>query len=427
MISLLINALIPFTFILLFILILRRPLRRNTDAIITYRTWLLLPLCLLFYFMPVPWQQISEPSSNQLQTLLVTPTIAIHSHLSNHLSTELALVFFWLTGFTLLCLYWVITHFRYINKLKLEEISLSSLSKISMNTKNQNLPISLAQSSHLHSPILIGLFTQILVIPEDFDDLYTDEQQQLIIAHEVCHFSHHHMWTNQLALLLLALFWFHPLAWRSYAAFRQDQEHSCDQFVLARKQTQSRIQYCKALVLAAETSPPNAFTLMSFKYNGEQNFMFNRIKQIKSMNTNTSIPKTAKIAIMVILSGSMLAGVSYAGNQVAKNDKGEYMQLEVHPTHRVEPKYPVNAAKAGTEGSVVLKFDVIADGSVTNVEVVNAKPAYVFDKTAVTALKQWRYKPNGRVNKNLLVQLDYVMSQSSPKLESLIERINVTN
>jgi len=91
------------------------------------------------------------------------------------------------------------------------------------------------------------------------------------------------MWANQLALMLLALFWFHPLAWRAYAAFRQDQEHSCDQTVLARKQNKSRIQYCKALVLAAETSPPNAFTLMSFKHNGEQNFMLNRIKQIKTM------------------------------------------------------------------------------------------------------------------------------------------------
>ncbi|MCP4320881.1 MAG: energy transducer TonB, partial [Alteromonadales bacterium] len=88
--------------------------------------------------------------------------------------------------------------------------------------------------------------------------------------------------------------------------------------------------------------------------------------------------------------------------------------------------YPIEAAKAGTEGSVVLKFDVEADGSVSHVEVVNGKPAYVFDKVAITALKQWRYKSTGNVSKNQLVQLDFVMDHSSTKLESLIERIKVS-
>jgi TonB family protein len=278
------------------------------------------------------------------------------------------------------------------------------------------------------------LFKQILVIPEDFDTLYNAEQQQLIISHETCHFTQYHMWTNQLALMLLALFWFNPLAWRAYAAFRQDQEHSCDQVVLTRKHTQSRIQYCKALVLAAETSPPNAFTLLSFKQNGEQHFMFNRIEQIKQMSKGLSakstMTKVLKLSLVTLVSSSLLAGVSYAGHQLHQDGGTKTShnkeQADVHPTHRIEPKYPIKAAEAGTEGSVVLKFNVEADGSVSHVEVVNAKPAYVFDKSAVTALKQWRYKETGKITKNLLVQLDYLMGPSSNKLESLIERIEVS-
>jgi TonB family protein len=91
----------------------------------------------------------------------------------------------------------------------------------------------------------------------------------------------------------------------------------------------------------------------------------------------------------------------------------------------LNPKYPIKAAQKGMEGSVVLKFDVTANGSVTNIEVVNAKPAYVFDKSAVSALEKWKYSAVGHKVEGLLVQLDFSMGKDS-KLESLIERIKVT-
>jgi TonB family protein len=430
LINALVLVLVPFTLMLMIILLIRQPLRKNTDANTSYRLWLLMPLCLLLYFLPLPWTYVGELNNSSIQTYLVKPALEVNQHLTNNFSIELSLAISWLLGFSVLILYWLTIHFSYQKKLKLTPTTHPAFnSEIIYNKttkpKSKKTHLTLAQSSHIHSPILIGLYKQTLVIPEDFNELYNAEQQQLIIAHEVCHFSHHHMWTNQIALLLLALFWFHPLAWRAYAAFRQDQEHSCDQFVLAQKQNKSRIQYCKALVLAAETSPPNAFTLMSFKHNGEQHFMFNRIEQIKAMSHNKSKSKTAKLALVAIMSTSLLAGISYAGNQLKHDEKATHKQFEVAPTHRVEPKYPIEAARAGTEGSVVLKFDVIADGSVTNVEVVNAKPAYVFDKESVRALKQWRYKASNK--KNLLVQLDFTMSESSPAPESLIERIKVKN
>lgn len=441
MISWLVNALLPFTILLVLMLVFRQPIRKYIDANTVYSLWGIIPLSLLLYSLPLPWQYISDLNSTQAQNdLIQTYLVASRQTISEQLSFENTLGLWlssaWLSGFTALLSYWIVTQKRYRTALKLSYLTKSKFQGQIIASGADNLAI--AQSSHIHSPILIGLFKQILVIPEDFEALFTSEQQELIISHEVCHFSQYHMWTNQLALMLLALFWFHPLSWRAYAAFRQDQEHSCDQVVLARKHTQSRIQYCKALILAAETSPPNAFTLLSFKnsfnQNGEQHFMFNRIKQIKKMSkkisTKSAITKVVKLSVVTLVSSSLLAGISYAGSQLhqdeSKNSAKKTMKHGVYPTHRIEPKYPVEAAKAGTEGSVVLKFNVEGDGSVSNVEVVNGKPAYVFDETAVMALKQWRYEATGKVSKNLLVQLDYVMDGSSSKPESLIERIKVS-
>jgi TonB family protein len=437
MISWLVNSLFPFTLLLILLLALRQPIRKYIDANTAYSLWILIPLSLFLYSLPLPWQDFSELgatgiNNDLIQHYLVPSSQVINEQLSFEKGLGLWLSSLWLIGFSGLIAYWVITQQTYYKALKLSHLTHKKFQQHLIDSNAENLV--LAQSSHIHSPILIGLFKQTLVLPEDFEALYTAEQQKLIISHEVCHFSQYHMWTNQLALILLALFWFHPLAWRAYAAFRQDQEHSCDQVVLARKHTQSRIQYCKALVLAAETSPPNTFILLSFNQNGEQHFMRNRIEQIKQMSqklsTKSAITKVAKLSIVTLVSSSLLAGISYAGSQVNqgihKDTAKKVMKHGVHPTHRIEPKYPVEAAKSGTEGSVLLKFNVEGDGSVSNVEVVNGKPAYIFDKTAVDALKQWRYEATGKVSKNLLVQLDYVMSESSSNPESLIERIKVS-
>jgi len=424
MINFLSSSIVPLTLILAILLFIRKPLRKKTDATTSYNLWLLLPLALIVYGLELPWHHVSELSNSHIQTYLVQPSERIEQQLASNNFPSLAIKSLWLTGVLVLVMYWLIGHLRFKKLLKARDLPRVNSSLNLSETVPEKLAIK--QSSHIYSPILMGIFKPTLVIPENFTELYTFEQQELIIDHEVCHYSHHHMWANQLALLLLALFWFHPLAWRAYAAFRQDQEHSCDQIVLARKQSTSRIQYCKALVLAAETSPPNAFTLMNFKHNGEQNFMFNRIEQIKSMSVKSKVFTTTKFTLVALVSTTLLAGVSYAGNHLKQAKEIEQAKIGVHPVYRVEPKYPIKAAQEGIEGSVVLKFDIKGDGDVTNVEVVNGKPAYVFDKTAITALKQWQYRATGKTTKNLLVQLDYLMDDSSAKPEPLIERIKVT-
>lgn len=424
MIDYLISSLFPLTLMLAILLLVRQPIRKKTDASTSYSLWILIPLVLVLFSLELPWHLVSDLSNANIQTYLVQPSEGIKQHLITSHVMILALKSLWLTGCSMIISYWIIAHISFKKSLKATSLTKSILSLKIRNTIPKKLAIK--QSSHIFSPILMGLFKPTLVIPENFTELYSTEQQELIINHEVCHYSHHHMWANQLALLLLALFWFHPLAWRSYAAFRQDQEHSCDQAVLARKQSQSRIQYCKALVLAAETSPPNAFTLMSFKHNGEQNFMFNRIEQIKNMSVKSKVFTTTKFTLIALVSTTLLVGVSYAGNHFKKEKAVGEAKVDFHPIYRVEPKYPIKAAREKMEGSVVLKFDVNGDGNVIDAEVVMGKPAYVFDKTALTALKQWRYTATGKTTKNLLVQLDYLMDNSSNQPEPLMERIKVT-
>jgi bla regulator protein blaR1 len=62
--------------------------------------------------------------------------------------------------------------------------------------------------------------------------------------------------------------------------------------------------------------------------------------------------------------------------------------------HIVPPVYPPQAMTAGIEGKVELSFQVNADGLVSDIRTVAAKPAGVFDGAARAALSEWRFEPS---------------------------------
>jgi protein TonB len=85
---------------------------------------------------------------------------------------------------------------------------------------------------------------------------------------------------------------------------------------------------------------------------------------------------------------------------------------EPSPIVRINPKYPVVAARDGIEGWVQLRFSVDATGSVTDIEVIAAQPQRVFEQEAIRALKRWKYQPStldgaAAARSGLQVQLDF--------------------
>jgi protein TonB len=62
-------------------------------------------------------------------------------------------------------------------------------------------------------------------------------------------------------------------------------------------------------------------------------------------------------------------------------------------TNKLDVQYPARALATNVEGWVELAYTVGADGSVTNVKVLNAAPAKVFEASAAKAVSHLRYQP----------------------------------
>jgi len=62
-------------------------------------------------------------------------------------------------------------------------------------------------------------------------------------------------------------------------------------------------------------------------------------------------------------------------------------------THYVAPEYPDQALEGRVSGSVTVEFTIDTFGRPTDIRVVDSRPAEVFDRSAVEAVRAWRYKP----------------------------------
>ena len=420
-----VESLVPLTLVLSILLIIRPLLLKFLGANTMYFTWLIVPFTLAGYHFSPMLFPASEAFlvASEIDRVIVTSKQTLAQ--INDVNWLIMLSVF-VSVFLLLVT--MIDHWQFRRTLLPAPKHLAAdITKTLKNTIGTRR-LTLVVSDNVESPMLVGFVSPKLVLPSNFLNLYNQEQQQLIVAHEICHFDRNDIYWNLIAFILIALFWFHPLVWLAYIRFRRDQELSCDQTTLARKQLDSRINYSRALLITAQQKQRFAFAHLSFNEYGDKTVMLERIKQIKNLNV---LGKPA-LSLYGVVIAALVTSVSYAGHvgqQGTTGDSAKHKKAvnDVYPIMRVEPKYPIQAAKDGVEGAVLLKFDVDSHGMTNNIRVVAAEPENVFDKVAMDALAKWQYgSTNNMAKSGLVVQLDFRMEKNSDKVFHLIERIEVS-
>ncbi|HKJ76746.1 MAG TPA: energy transducer TonB [Gammaproteobacteria bacterium] len=115
-------------------------------------------------------------------------------------------------------------------------------------------------------------------------------------------------------------------------------------------------------------------------------------------------PKMPRLNTPLDVAAPDLSGLSVAQPAPAPADTGPE---EATPISKFPPRYPRRAVLQGVEGWVRLEFTITKDGSVADVQVVEAKPRGYFERAARRAILRWRFRPrevNGQTKSRRAVQ-----------------------
>ena len=111
--------------------------------------------------------------------------------------------------------------------------------------------VEIIETDAASGPLAFGIWRKVVAFPSDFAERYDQDERDLALAHELTHHARGDLIANWVALVVLALHWFNPIAWRAFRAFRADQEMACDARVLAGQGADFAHAYGRAIVKSA--------------------------------------------------------------------------------------------------------------------------------------------------------------------------------
>lgn len=256
-------------------------------------------------------------------------------------------------------------------------------------------------------PVAVGLVRPAILMPVGAAQ-WPDEHRSAALRHEAAHVARFDLWTNLLAHLVCAMYWFHPLVWAVAHRLREEQELACDDAAVL-SGTSPEV-YAEALVAAARFLRPPVPTSMIGCQMVTNNSLQNRVArlvvtELPRMSSLNALRRVALAAAAVALCVGLLTAQAPAPaaptvGKVYKTSDGIQTPKVLH---KVDPDYTDEARAAGIDGSVLLSVVVAPDGKAHDINVLKSLDGGL-DIKAVEAVQKWQFQPGTKDGQPVQVQ-----------------------
>jgi bla regulator protein BlaR1 len=250
-----VETLVATTALMVLVLLVRDRVAALFGARIAYLLWLLPALRMVLpplpeSFGPAPIDQIPSIVDLPMIDLSVfRPVAEAAAPVAPSIDWPMLLLGIWLGGALLMMAWHLIAYHRFVRAALRESIDLPEMDANG---------IEVCASRLVEGPFAAGVLLPTIVLPHDYRTRYSAEELRLAMTHEAVHHRRGDLSINMVALVMLSLHWFNPIAWRAWRAFRADQELACDAVVLHGASNDERFSYAAALVKSACARTPVA-------------------------------------------------------------------------------------------------------------------------------------------------------------------------
>lgn len=339
-----VEALVASAVLMVVVLLVRQPVRRVFGPQLAYALWALPLLRLMLPPLPAAW---SEPAAlpitraSEVVTVLVgaepvaAPVMTAAAPAAT-LPWGAIVAAAWMAGAAIFFLLHSIRHRRFCRRLLTDARLLDRVDGVCV-----------IETPAASGPLAFGMARRFVAFPHDFADRYDPDERELALAHELGHHARGDLIANWIALAVLALHWFNPLAWHAFRAFRCDQELANDARVLAGRSRADRHVYACAILKAAHGGAISAachlHTITDLK---------GRLRMLSNTRLSRARRTTGAAALIGAIAGGLIvtaSGTQAAAALSAKVESATGVQIAapaVPPTPPAAPAVAVTAPAA---------------------------------------------------------------------------------
>ncbi|MGB0908696.1 MAG: M56 family metallopeptidase [Maricaulaceae bacterium] len=250
------------TALIVFVLLVRRPVARYFGAKAAYGLW---ALPLLRIFLPTislpSWFRTGRGVSTPDMLTVYPPNIHMAHTPAEFVPPQVSWMVcafgIWAVVAVILILHGLYRHHIYRQNI----IMTSSLGSFELAHKAEFMArniglkrkVAIRTSDGSAGPLVMGVVSPIIVLPKNFTEHFTPAQQDFALLHELLHIRRGDLWAAFAAFIFGALNWPNPFMRLAARAFRIDQEAACDASVLSHKISRGadRASYAQTLMQAA--------------------------------------------------------------------------------------------------------------------------------------------------------------------------------
>jgi bla regulator protein BlaR1 len=193
------------------------------------------------------------------------------------------------------------------------------------------------------SPMLWGCGSwTVLLFPADLAERLDDESRATLLAHELAHYSRGDHVVRLLELIVIGLFWWHPVAWWARQQIEEAEEECCDAWVIGefphapRRYAEALLDTIDFLCEAPADLPPIASGL------GQSHFLRHRLTKIvrgvapKSMSVENRCVLALVAALMLPLHPFAFGSTSLRDARLNSVQRNATELSESKPVHASE-------------------------------------------------------------------------------------------
>jgi beta-lactamase regulating signal transducer with metallopeptidase domain len=166
--------------------------------------------------------------------------------------------------------------------------------------------ITIATSSRVSTPVAIGLWSPKVLLPSDFQERFSVEDQAHVLRHEIAHLERFDDWSNLVLQLILAFFPMNLFLWSLRRRLRLEQEIACDDWAIAGV-NQPR-EYAKLLTRLAAGIPAEPALASGVSRDGRE--LYRRVARVLDETCNRSLKPSWSSALFVGLGLILFSGAA---------------------------------------------------------------------------------------------------------------------